>query len=211
MRVTLLWTEGTWQFDDRVRLTAADRVPLDVSRFLLECARHLPFSFVRARFNGNRGSYSFGGEASSMKLLPVEATVMSRAAAAGTSITIEELTTNGKSRDAVISADGKVTSTRLQNPDESAVAIKAAAALSAQPAEPAPPFALRPDRMSKFVVKSPEKMAIVYWGGTLRIADPEGKVKAEQRLPQDISAIAWSGNELLAGLADGRVVSLIVP
>jgi len=32
-----------------------------------------------------------------MKLLPVEATVMSRAAAAGTSITIEELITNGKS------------------------------------------------------------------------------------------------------------------
>src|SRR5205085_12171166 len=91
------WTEGTWQFDDRVRLAADDRVPLDVSRFLLECARHLPFSFVQTRFNGNRGSYSFGGEASSMKLLPVEATVMSRAAAAGTSISIEELTTNGKS------------------------------------------------------------------------------------------------------------------
>ncbi|HYV25289.1 MAG TPA: DnaJ domain-containing protein [Pyrinomonadaceae bacterium] len=97
LRVTLLWTEGTWQFDDRVRLAADDHVPLDVSRFLLECARHLPFSFVQARFNDYRGSYSFGGDASSMKLLPVEATVMSRAAAAGTSITIEELTTNGKS------------------------------------------------------------------------------------------------------------------
>src|SRR5207253_11503743 len=52
-----LWTEGTWQFDDRVRLAADDRVPLDVSRFLLECARHLPFSFVQARFNGIGSSY----------------------------------------------------------------------------------------------------------------------------------------------------------
>src|SRR5437764_13996288 len=102
LRVTLLWTEGIWQFDDRVRLAAADRVPLDVSRFLLECARHLPFSFVQARFNGNRGSYSFGGDASSMKLLPVEATVMSRAAAAGTSITVEALTTNGKSSEDIV-------------------------------------------------------------------------------------------------------------
>jgi curved DNA-binding protein CbpA len=97
LRVTLLWTEGTWQFDERVRLAADDRVPLDVSRFLLECARHLPFSFVQERFDGNLGSYSFRGGASSIKLLPVEATIMSRAAAAGTGITIEELTTNGKS------------------------------------------------------------------------------------------------------------------
>ena len=97
LRVTLLWTEGTWQFDDRVRLAADDRVPLDVSRFLLECARHLPFSFVQARFHNHGGNYSFSGAAGSMKLLPVEATVMSRAAAAGANITIEELTTNGKS------------------------------------------------------------------------------------------------------------------
>jgi curved DNA-binding protein CbpA len=98
LRVTLLWTEGTWQFDDRVRLAADDRVSVDVSRFLLECARHLPFSFVRARFNDYRGSYSFSGAGGSMKLLPIEATVMSRAAAAGTNnISIEELTTNGTS------------------------------------------------------------------------------------------------------------------
>ncbi|HXI23460.1 MAG TPA: DnaJ domain-containing protein [Pyrinomonadaceae bacterium] len=97
LRVTLLWTDGIWQFDDRVRLAAGDRVPLDVSRFLLECARHLPFAFVQARFNDHPGNYSFRGDASSMKLLPVEATVMSRAAAAGTNLTIEELTTNGKS------------------------------------------------------------------------------------------------------------------
>src|ERR1041384_4708119 len=97
LRLTLLWTEGTWQFDDRVRLAADDRVSLDVSRFLLECARHLPFSFVQTRFIDHRGSYSFSGVAGSMKLLPVEATVMSRAAAAGTSLSIEELSTNGTS------------------------------------------------------------------------------------------------------------------
>jgi curved DNA-binding protein CbpA len=97
LRVTLLWTEGSWQFDDRVRLAADDRVPVDVSRFLLECARHLPFSFVQARFNGIGSSYSFGGDASAMKLLPVEASVMSRIAAAGTNLGIEELTANGKS------------------------------------------------------------------------------------------------------------------
>src|SRR5256886_388120 len=79
LRVTLLWTEGTWQFDDRVRLAADDRVPLDVSRFLLECARHLPFSFVQARFHDHGGNYSFSGAAGSMKLLPVEATEIGRA------------------------------------------------------------------------------------------------------------------------------------
>src|SRR5207237_8624346 len=46
--------------------------------------------------------YSLSGAAGSMKLLPVEATVMSRAAAAGTSITVEELTTNGKSSEDIL-------------------------------------------------------------------------------------------------------------
>ena len=102
LRVTLLWTEGIWQFDDRVRLAADDRVPLDVSRFLLECARHLPFSFVQARFNGIGSSYSFEGGVSSMKLLPVEASVMSRAAGAGADLRFEELTANGKSSEDIL-------------------------------------------------------------------------------------------------------------
>ena len=30
----------------------------------------------------------------------------------------------------------------------------------------------------------------------------------EQQLPQDVTALAWSGGKVVAGLADGRVVAL---
>ena len=95
LRVALLWTNGEWQFDDRVRLADDAGVRLDVPRLLLECARHLPFAFVRARFNGKRGSYSFVGAKSSTNLLPVEASVISRVANAGSSVSFDDLTKNG--------------------------------------------------------------------------------------------------------------------
>ena len=140
LRVTLLWTEGTWQFDDRVRLAADDRVPLDVSRFLLECARHLPFSFVQARFNGNLGGYSFRGGRSSMKLLPVEATIMSRAAAAaGTSMTIEELTTNGKSSEDTIRSVYALALSGFLEPNDWPTALGSVPQASPATLKPPPP------------------------------------------------------------------------
>lgn len=55
------------------------------------------------------------------------------------------------------------------------------------------------------VAASANFLAVAYWGGTLRIVDNNGQLRAERRLPQDITAMAWLGNRLAVGLADGRV------
>ena len=51
----------------------------------------------------------------------------------------------------------------------------------------------------------------VFTGGTVRSVqtfDAQGGVKSQQVIPQDISAMAWLGDTLVVGLADGRVVGL---
>jgi curved DNA-binding protein CbpA len=50
LRVVLLWTEGTWQFDERARLGDSIRVKLDVNPLLFQATRKLPHEFVAARF-----------------------------------------------------------------------------------------------------------------------------------------------------------------
>ena len=39
LRLALLWIDGTWEFDPRVRLVDETRVQINVNRLLLECAR----------------------------------------------------------------------------------------------------------------------------------------------------------------------------
>jgi curved DNA-binding protein CbpA len=95
LRVALLWTQGHWQFDDRVRIAGETRVKIDAPRLLLECARHLPFSFVQTRFAGRPVDYSFVATANSVNLLPVEAAVMSRIAKANAPVALRDLTNNG--------------------------------------------------------------------------------------------------------------------
>jgi hypothetical protein len=51
-------------------------------------------------------------------------------------------------------------------------------------------------------------VAVTYWGGTLRVFDLSGKLRYERVFAQDISALAWSGGRLVAGLTDGRVVAV---
>ncbi|HVS21287.1 MAG TPA: DUF4388 domain-containing protein [Pyrinomonadaceae bacterium] len=90
LRVTLLWTEGTWEFDPRVRLADDVRVRVEVSRLLLECARHLPASFLASRFDGTNGTFSQAeNNGNTANLLPAEAFVFSRATAP---VTLAELT-----------------------------------------------------------------------------------------------------------------------
>jgi hypothetical protein len=69
----------------------------------------------------------------------------------------------------------------------------------------------RLDRMQSIVAANNQLLAIAYWGGSLRVVDMNGKVRAEQRMPQDITAMAWLGNNatLVVGLADGRVQLLV--
>jgi tetratricopeptide (TPR) repeat protein len=83
LRLALLWTNGTWEFNPRVRLADDVRVPVDVSRLLLECARHLPASFVESRFSGANGiTYQSAPKKDAASLLPAEAAVLSKASGA---------------------------------------------------------------------------------------------------------------------------------
>ncbi len=114
-----------------------------------------------------------------------------------------------------ISHDGSATSidksgkpTGTTEADAAALA-EARKPLAAPNADASKPFA-RQDRMLKFVTPSGERVAVAYWGGTLRVADAQGKVFTEQQLPQDITAVAWWNGQLLAGLADGRLMAFTV-
>jgi curved DNA-binding protein CbpA len=83
LRAVLLWTDGTWEFDPRVRLADEARVQVDLSRLLLECARHLPASFVTSRFVGTDGTYlTVVSNSDVTRLLPAEVFVLTRATAA---------------------------------------------------------------------------------------------------------------------------------
>lgn len=80
LRLTLLWTEGTWEFDPRVRVANDAGVSVDVNRLLLECARHLPADFVASRFHETNGStYQAAAGKDATNLLPAEASVFTRA------------------------------------------------------------------------------------------------------------------------------------
>ena len=93
LRVALLWTNGTWAFDPRIRIADDLRTPVDVDRLLLECGRHLPASFVATRVNRTNGSFSRNSrDASEAPLLPAEAFVLSRVEAP---LTLTELTALG--------------------------------------------------------------------------------------------------------------------
>ncbi len=79
LRVALLWTNGTWAFDPKIRIAEDLRTAVDVDRLLLECGRHLPASFVATRVNRTNGSFSRSSRATSeAPLLPAEIFVLSR-------------------------------------------------------------------------------------------------------------------------------------
>ncbi len=88
LRLALLWTTGSWSFDSRARLAADLRVELDVNRLLLECARHLPASFLRSRFADLEGTFCRADSNRKGNLLREEVFVLSRATAP---VTLAEL------------------------------------------------------------------------------------------------------------------------
>ena len=90
LRLALLWTDGTWEFDPRVRVAEGVGVSVDVNRLLLECARHLPASFIASRFAAANGVSYLGVNGNEAEdLFPTEAFVLSRAS---DSVTLGELT-----------------------------------------------------------------------------------------------------------------------
>lgn len=100
LRTALLWTDGAWQLQPKVRIPPEMRVPLDVDRLLLETARHLPFSFLKARAEDPNAGYSLGSNVASIKLLPAESSVLSRARSAGAVFNLSDISANGLSEEA---------------------------------------------------------------------------------------------------------------
>ena len=64
-------------------------------------------------------------------------------------------------------------------------------------------------RLTKRVAANGARVAVAYWGGSIAILE-EGAVKAAQSFPSDVADLAWSGDRLVVGLADGRLVGLDV-
>jgi hypothetical protein len=65
-----------------------------------------------------------------------------------------------------------------------------------------------PGRLVKLVSDSGQRRAVAYWGGVIHVYGRDGALQAVRRSPQDVTALAWSGDRLIAGDADGRVVAL---
>lgn len=79
LRPALLWTEGLWEFDARVRMAQDARLKLEMNRLLLEGARHLPSDFAAARISDTNEKLSPRQDAqANLELLPKEAFVLSR-------------------------------------------------------------------------------------------------------------------------------------
>src|SRR5205807_4241745 len=79
LRATLLWTNGEWAFDARVRIGGNTRVPVDAKRLLLESARHLAATYIRKRFSDiSEILLPAASNGTPLNLLPSEAFVLSR-------------------------------------------------------------------------------------------------------------------------------------
>ena len=91
LRATLLWIEGDWQFDSRVRVPPESHVTVDAQRLLIESARHLPSEYIASRF-ANRDDRIETAEQNghSLDLSPSEGFVHSRV---GATISIHDLLT----------------------------------------------------------------------------------------------------------------------
>lgn len=87
---TLLWTDGHWDFDPRVRLAGQVRAVLNVTSLMVESARRLPPPFVAARLaNPNETLSPESQPPDDINLAPAEAFVLSRVERP---ITVRELT-----------------------------------------------------------------------------------------------------------------------
>lgn len=106
-----------------------------------------------------------------------------------------------------IAADGKRAASQVPAAAEFQQLLKDMPPV-APAAQPVIAASTRTDRMLKLSATSGNRSAIAYWGGTLRIVDAQGAIKTEQQLPQDVTALTWLGDRLIAGLADGRVLAL---
>lgn len=79
LRVALLWTEGSWDFNERARLDDPVRVRVDINNLLREAAHRLPLKFVSLRFRNPGEIVSRAAEISEINnVLPGESFILSR-------------------------------------------------------------------------------------------------------------------------------------
>ncbi|HLM56433.1 MAG TPA: DnaJ domain-containing protein [Pyrinomonadaceae bacterium] len=86
LRAVLLWTEGDWEFDARVRLAGGFRARVEAGPLLAEGARQLPPDFAASRISDDADVLTPAGGveavgASGVQLLPAEAFILSRVTA----------------------------------------------------------------------------------------------------------------------------------
>ena len=79
VRVLLLWTAGSWEYDERARLAESYRSSIDVPTLLLACARKMDSHFIATRFQDQAEIISTAGDAkNAIDLLPNEGFLLSR-------------------------------------------------------------------------------------------------------------------------------------
>ncbi len=89
LRVALLWTEGTWEFNGRTRLVDAVNVSVAPGTLLREAAERLPIKFVSGRFRNPGELISRASDLSpTSNFLPAESFILSRL---DTPLKLEEL------------------------------------------------------------------------------------------------------------------------
>jgi curved DNA-binding protein CbpA len=80
LRVCLLWTTGTWDFNERARLGYPVEVAVDVRNLLRAAGQRMPLKFVSARFRNPNETISRAPDVASSgtNLLPSESFLLSR-------------------------------------------------------------------------------------------------------------------------------------
>jgi curved DNA-binding protein CbpA len=79
LRLALLWTEGTWKYDQRTRLGDSVRLDLDMQKLLLESGRKVCEKFATKRFPNPEEIIAPGSDSSKIDVLtPVEGFLLSR-------------------------------------------------------------------------------------------------------------------------------------
>src|SRR6266446_3359011 len=80
LRVTLLWTTGVWDFDERARLGNPVEIVLDINNLLREAGQRMPLKFVSSRFRNPNETISRAADVAigGNNLLPNESFLLSR-------------------------------------------------------------------------------------------------------------------------------------
>ncbi len=95
IRTTLLWTDGDWEFDPRVRIADDARVEVSIDRLLHESARHLPLPFIKSRFKIPTELFSIDTSKEVANLSPIEEFIVSRVRLAPSAVQLPDLIGNG--------------------------------------------------------------------------------------------------------------------